>query len=93
MTIPFEPDWTVAPKLLLAEYLEVTPASQMAYANPAHAEAITAAVAAVMAKEPLTADHAAALEVATGAPARFWLRLETLYRDGLAAGLTDATDT
>jgi plasmid maintenance system antidote protein VapI len=46
----------------------------------------------VLARQPLTEEHARLLDKSTGIPARFWLALEHNYRVGLAAGLRDVTE-
>ena len=91
----FRPDWTIAPASMVRFYLEENNLSvrvALAGSVPRHRRDEAAAmVGQVLAKEPLTGEHARLLEGATGIPAQFWLTFEHNYRAGLAAGLTDAT--
>jgi hypothetical protein len=93
--VPFNPDWTIAPAATLREWMEQNDVDRLeliARCDPGgsgeHAEAV---VGKVLAREPVTALMAAALERGTGIPARAWLRLEGLYRADLAAGRKDTT--
>jgi hypothetical protein len=89
-------DWCIAPSETLKEWMEdngVPPRLIAAvHGRARHAEALSL-VTEVLDRKPLTEAHAAALERGTFIPARFWLALERNYRAGLAAGLTDASDT
>lgn len=79
----FKPDWCMAPSETLREWFReagsVVPDSIM--------------IREVLERKPLTSEHAGMLEACTGVTAQFWLNLERNYREGLAAGLTDASDT
>lgn len=94
---PFEPDWVIAPALTLQEWLETMNLSvstlPVATAGRARRDEVAPMIRAVLDRKELTGDHAQVLEAGTGVPARFWLALEHNYRSGLAAGLTDASDT
>ncbi len=92
----FRPDWCMAPAAPLREWLDengLSPRVAVAMV-PCHRrdEAVTM-IEQVLDRQPLTDEHARVLEQGTGIPARFWLALEHSYRAGLAAGLTDVTDT
>lgn len=91
----FQPDYTVSPGEILAEYLETVGMSQRDLAlrtglTPKTINEI------VNAKAPVTAETALKLERVLGRPAHFWQNLESLYqevrareaeRDRLQAGL------
>jgi plasmid maintenance system antidote protein VapI len=91
----FKPDWTIAPASMLRLYLEennLSPRVALAGSVPRHRrDEAVAMLEQVLAKRPLTEEHARLLFNATGIPAQFWLTFEHNYRAGLAAGLTDAT--
>lgn len=82
----FDPDWVVAPGEVLKEWREEQGLSTR----------IAAKVCASMPQElyerveagERKINDAIALSLAYGTliPARFWLRMEQIYRDGLAAG-------
>ena len=95
---PFTPDWCMAPSETLKEWMEengVRPGTMAAACagrdKPRYATA-KRMVEEVLARQPLTGDHAAVLARGTFIPARFWLAMEHNYRAGLAAGLKDASD-
>jgi hypothetical protein len=94
----FRPDWCIAPAEHLREWMEdngVKPRLIAAIWSGRDEERKTAALALVqdvLDRKPLTETHAAVLARGTFIPARFWLGLETNYRNGLAAGLKDVTD-
>ena len=93
--IGFQPDYTIAPGEILAEYLEAVGMSQRDLAlrtglTPKTINEI------VNAKATITAETALKLERVLGRPAHFWQNLESLYqevrareteRDRLRAGL------
>lgn len=95
---PFTPDWCIAPSGTLKEWMEEngvrpgTIAAACAGRDKERYDAAKRMAEEVLARKPLTADHAAVLERGTFVPARFWLALEHNYRAGLAAGLKDASD-
>jgi hypothetical protein len=84
LTAPFSPDWCLAPAATLRSALTDR---SIKVRRGRHGRLIRE----VLAREPLTAKHADALWAVTGVPARFWLNHERIYRDGLAAGLSDVT--
>jgi len=90
-TIPFEPDWCVAPAATLREWLDDHGIASATVAEGMTAPDTAAAVNATLDRRPLDDGTAGKLEQATQVPARMWLALERDYRAGLAAGLTDAT--
>jgi hypothetical protein len=92
----FKPNWTIAPADTLREVLEkygLTPKLVAAASGPKGTRAEREAlINEVLAREPLTELHAGILESGTQVPARMWLALERLYREGLAAGLIDTSE-
>jgi plasmid maintenance system antidote protein VapI len=93
---PFRPDWTIAPGECLREWLKengLSPEVAAARLGRAHKAAGVQAIRDVLDRKPLIEGHAWRLEHVTDVPARFWLNFEHNYRAGLAAGLTDASDT
>ena len=113
MTHPFEPDWTIAPSVMLTHWMEennisarvlaaagrcparfepgMTREQQKCAVADARAQTL-ALIDDVLARRPLTEEHARCLERGTQIPVRFWLTFEHNYRAGLAAGLTDASE-
>lgn len=76
----FQPDYTVSPGEILAEYLEAVGMSQRDLAlrtglTPKTINEI------VNAKAPITAETALKLERVLGRPAHFWQNLESLYQE------------
>lgn len=95
--IPFNPDWVVAPGGTLQDWMDENKLSVASLAVVCYGQARKGAtvqlIQDVLDRKPLTPEHAQTLERGTSIKARFWLALETNYRDGLAAGLTDASRT
>ena len=93
--IPFKPDWVVAPGGTLQDWMDENKLSVGALAVACYGQANKAAtmqlIQDVLDRKPLTIEHARALQRGTFIKASFWLALETNYRAGLAAGLTDAS--
>jgi plasmid maintenance system antidote protein VapI len=92
----FRPDWTIAPGVMLEEWMEENGLSSRVLAVACGgrgriAETMTL-IGDVVERRPLTGLHARVLAAGTGISALFWLALEHDYRAGLAAGLTDASD-
>ena len=93
----FCPDWTIAPSEALREWMEERSISPdvlavAAWGRDRKAEAL-GLIEDVLARRPLGPEHAGVLQFGTGISATFWLNYEHNYRAGLAAGLTDASDT
>ena len=92
----FDPDWTIAPAETLQEWLGENHLSvrvlAVACGGRARMAETVALIEDVLARRPLTAEHARVLAIGTGIAARFWQNFEHNYRAGLAAGLTDASD-
>ena len=79
----FEPDWVVAPGETIAEFLEEKSITQRELAlrmgvTPKFVNHLLAGQA------PISKETALKLERVLGGDARFWLRLELQYREGLA---------
>ena len=98
MTLPFNPDWTLAPAALLNEWLDehpgITPqilADACARGDELPAVEAELLIGEVLDRKPLRSIHAAVLERGTHIPARHWLNWEKQYRAGLAAGRKDVT--
>jgi hypothetical protein len=94
MTTEFEPDWCIAPAEHLDEWMTAAGYDTRilaALADGRDGEGAEAVIGDVLARRPLTAAHAHVLFCGTRVSAAFWLSLERSYRDGLAAGLADAT--
>lgn len=94
---PFNPDWTIAPSETLREWisqngLTIRIASVSAADGHVTKDRAALLLAEVMEREPLTAEHADALERATKIPAQTWLNLERGYRADLEAGRKDVSD-
>lgn len=79
----FDPDWLVAPGETIAEVLEERDLSQRELARRTgfSAKFINQLIAG---KAALTEDTAIKLETVLGSSARFWLNLESRYRESLA---------
>jgi len=94
-TGPFSPDWCVAPAVTLRDWMTehgVTVRWLMSEcAEDGNLLGAYFLIKDVLGRRPLTGQHAAALERATGISAQFWLGYERNYRDDLAAGRTDTT--
>lgn len=86
MSIPFDPDWVVAPGEILAEWFEETgtPKSRAVVFGipPAQLEGFLAG------EELLTPELARQLRCLTRISESFWINSERIFRDGLAAGKT-----
>lgn len=95
--VGFNPDWTIAPAAHLQEWLDEHGMSVEAFvaACPGVGDDVRedaeVMVRDVLACRPYGGVTAKLLEQGTGVSARFWLNLETNYRDGLARGLKDVT--
>ncbi len=102
--IPFDPDWTVAPAATLEDWLgergiDVSGKHAMAAGEYGHlpagrkigAQNATAAINAVLDRQPLTEPMARTLWEVTGISIEFWLNFERQYRADLAAGRKDVT--
>ena len=97
----FRPGWCLAPAATLAKWLRVNETTVRKVAESAvgglppsvsvSAGEAASAIQAVLDREPLTPGRASILARGTGVSKRFWLALESNYRAGLAAGLTDTT--
>jgi hypothetical protein len=95
-TFPFTPNWVLAPSETLKDWLSENGMSPRVLAvacggKNRKPEAL-ALITEVLERKPLTEDHAKSLARGTFIPARMWLALESNYRAGLAAGLTDASE-
>lgn len=81
----FDPDWVLPPGEHVRDHLDEIGSSVAELVDAT--ELPLAVVAGVLeGTEPITDEVAAALARATGVSARMWLNLETIYREGLAAG-------
>jgi hypothetical protein len=91
----FNPDWTLAPAALLAEWMEEHDLSrgQLAIRCGRGIADLKAAliIGDVLDRKPLLPSYAEMLERGTGISAAFWLNYERNYREGLAAGRKDVT--
>jgi plasmid maintenance system antidote protein VapI len=93
---PWEPNWTIAPGETLREWMSehgLDIPVLAAAAGKVTRDDAGLLIADVLARKPLTEAHAAALERCTGISARMWSALESNYRVGLAAGLTDVSES
>ena len=83
----FNPDWTVAPAATLEDWLgEHGLSVHLAAAACTDSQLAVLVMEDVLARNPLTQEHAAILARVTAIPERAWLNLEENYRDGLARG-------
>jgi plasmid maintenance system antidote protein VapI len=91
----FNPDWTLAPASALAEWLEEHGLTLEAAVRRKvrGRDAAMAMLQDVLNRKPLTARHAGTLSMVTGVSVAFWLNYESNYRNDLAAGRKDVTDT
>jgi plasmid maintenance system antidote protein VapI len=97
MSEEFKPDWTLAPAATLREWMKengLTP-GELAVAclgRQGKSKAL-ALIEDVLSRKPLTREHATMLWRGTGVASSFWLGFEHNYRAGLAAGLTDVSES
>jgi len=95
MTIPFDPDWTIAPAATLDDWMQENGLSvdvlAVACVGRENKQYAVTLIREVLDRKPLLKSHADCLAMGTFIPARFWLALEQNYRAGLAKGLTDTT--
>lgn len=82
--LTFQPDYAIAPGLTLAETLEAMGMTQAELSKRAGLTPKTIN-GIVKGKEPLTSETALRLQRSLGIKASFWNRLETNYREALAA--------
>ena len=82
-TYPFEPDYAVAPGETLAETLASLGMSQAELALRTGLTNVSVN-RIIKGEQPITAEIANMLELATGVPASMWNNLETHYREQLA---------
>jgi len=83
MTYPFEPDYAVAPGETLAETLASLGMSQAELALRTGLTDVSVS-RIIEESQPITAETANKLELATGVPASMWNNLEAQYREQLA---------
>jgi hypothetical protein len=95
-TYPWRPDWCLAPSETLKDWLSENGMSprvlSVACGGKQNKPAALTLITEVLERKPLTEIHADCLARGTFVPARFWLALEMNYRNGLAAGLKDASE-
>lgn len=93
----FRPDWCMAPDAPLREWmadnnLRLSVLAVMCAGRARRDEAM-ALIQEVLDRKPLLPLHAEMLARGTGVSVKFWLAYEHNYRAGLAAGLTDVSES
>lgn len=98
MNIPFDPDWTMRPGVILREMMDyegltgrmgVRMIAKIAGLDEAVVEGILSGTEQIT---PVIATRLACGTAPLRVPAQFWLNAETIYRDGLAKGKKDISD-
>lgn len=90
-----EPDWTLAPDVMLREWMgerDLTPEALAVRCGRGEADLKAhLLIRDVLERKPLTESCAEMLERGTGISKGFWLNYEHNYRDDLAAGRKDVS--
>lgn len=86
---PFEPDWCIAPASTIRDWMEEhsCDVSTLAHRCEISLERLTR----ILQGAPYGPVTAYRLASGMGSTARFWMNLETFYREGLRAGKTDTS--
>lgn len=82
---PFDPDWCIPPGETLKETLEEIKVGVEAFAEWSGLPLVWVKDF-IRGDEELTAERAQMLEDTTCIPVRLWMRMEEIYRDGVARG-------